>query len=310
LDALERYQDVGGKAKRFNFMPTQILVRLGPTIQRGAASASHFMQSRYSPPELLPDGSRRIFLFHVRKTAGTSLVRSFLALGGEDPGAVERRISSSLLSRTSSGPYVVTCGRGTLRQGDYFFGWSHMAGHRLQLPSRTFTIALLRDPVARVLSYYRYLVAGDPAQGDMAWRVQNDERALAGESFSDFLKNVPDELILNQLYMFSKRFDVSEAVGRILECSAVMMTETYECDLRNLASTLGLALEHRRERITALTEAPIEEKQMDALRDRVAAEYELLEKLGASGRLRSGQGSQSDEVRTAEMSVGVPNIGN
>ncbi len=293
LDALERYQDAGGKAAYLALVPDRILVRLGPTVQRVAASASYSMRGRYSPPNLLPDGTERIYFFHVRKTAGTSLVRSFLALGGEDPAAVEGRISSSLLSRTRSGQYVLTCGRGTLQHGDYFFGWSHMAGHRLRLPSRTFTIAVLRDPVARVLSYYRYLVAGDAGQRDMAWRVQNDERALAGESFSDFLKNIPDELLLNQLYMFSPRFDVSEAAGRILECSAVMMTETYERDLRDLASTLGLALEYKRERITALTKAPVEEKQLAALRDRLAGEYELLEKLGASGRLRRDQAPQS-----------------
>lgn len=308
MDALERYQDAGSKAKYVGFMPTRILVKIAPAAQRAAASATYFMQGRYSPPDLLPDGSQRIFLFHVRKTAGTSLVRSFLALGGEDPGAVEHRISSSLLSRTRSGQYVVTCGRGTLQQGDYFFGWSHMAGHRLRLPSQTFTIALLRDPVARVLSYYRYLVAGDAAQGDMAWRVQNDERALAGESLSDFLSNIPDELLLNQLYMFSPRFDVSEAAERILECSAILMTETYERDLRNLASTLGLALKHRRERITALMKAPVEEKQLDALRDRLAAEYELLGKLGASGRLGPNQEPQSNVGRTVEMSVGIPLI--
>jgi len=167
-----------------------------------------------------------------------------------------------------------------------------MAGHRLRLPRRTFTIVLLRDPAARVLSYYRYLLAGDAVAGDMSWRVQNDERALAGESFSDFLKNIPDELLLNQLYMFSPRFDVSEAAERILECSAIMVTETYDLDLRNLASTLGLTLGIRRERITTLTKAPVEEKHMEALYDRLAIEYELLEKLGASGRLSPAQTAQ------------------
>jgi hypothetical protein len=153
------------------------------------------------------------------------------------------------------------------------------------MPKRTFTIVLLRDPVARVLSYYRYLLAGDAPGDDMAWRVQNDERALAGASFWEFLKNIPDELLLNQLYMFSPRFDCSEAAERMLECSAIMMTETYERDLRNLASTLGIPLEYRRERITTITKAPVEEKQVEALRDRLAAEYELLEKIGASDRL-------------------------
>ena len=285
LDALDRYQDAGGKAGYLGLVPAPILVRVGPRAQRAVASASRFMQGPYSPPSPLPDGSRRIYLFHVRKTAGTSLARSFLALGGEDPTAVERRIYSSLLSRTRSGRYVVTCGRGTVQQEDYFFGWSHQAGHRVRLPSRTFTIALLRDPVARALSYYRYLVAGDATQHDMVWRVQDNERALAGESFSDFLKNVPAELLLNQLYMFSRRFDASEAVERILECSAIMTTETYERDLHHLASTLGLALEYRRDRVTAFAKAPVEEKELAALRDRLAAEYEMLEKLEASGRV-------------------------
>lgn len=282
MDAIERYQDPGSKGGVFRLVPARILIRVGPAAQRAAASALQLTQGSYGPADLLPDEFRRIYLFHVRKTAGTSLVRSFLALGGEDPSAVERRIAGSLLSRTRSGQYVVTCGLGTLQQGSYFFGWSHMAGHRLRLPGRTFTIALLRDPVARVLSYYRYLIAGDAGQGT-GWRVQNDERALAGESFSDFLENIPDELLLNQLYMFSRRFDVSEAVDRIGECSAIMMTETYERDLRNLTLTLGLALGYRHERITALTKARIDENQLDALRDRLTAEYELLEKLRASG---------------------------
>ena len=288
MDAIERYQDPGSKAGYLRFVPARVLVRAGPAAQRAAALALHLVQGSYEPPDVLPDGSRRIYLFHVRKTAGTSLVRSFLALGGEDPSAVERRISTSLLSRTRSGRYVATCGRGTLQQGDYFFGWSHMAGHHLRLPSQTFTIALLRDPVARVLSYYRYLVAGDVGHSSAVWRVQNDERAMAGESFSDFLRNIPDELLLNQLYMFSAHFSVSEAADRILECSAIMMTETYERDLHDLALALGLALGYRRERITALTKAPVEEDELGALRDRLAAEYELLEKLGASGRISLG----------------------
>ena len=303
-DALDRYQDTGGKARYLSLVPASMLVHLGPTVQRAAASSSHLIQGGYSPPHALPDGSRRVYLFHVRKTAGTSLHRSFCALGGEDPDVVEHRIRGSLLSRTRSGQYLFTCGRGTLCQGDYFFGWSHMAGHRLRLPSRTFTITILRDPVARVLSYYRYLVAGDAAQGDMNWRVQDDERALAGDSFSDFLGNVPDELLLNQLYMFSPRFDVCEATDKILECSAVMMTETYERDLRDLALTLGLPLEYRRDRVTAATSAPVPEKQLKALRDRLAAEYELLEKLEASGRLRPDRAPEPDKAASRPSGTG------
>jgi hypothetical protein len=65
-----------------------------------------------------------------------------------------------------------------------------------------------------------------------------------------------------------------------------MMTETYDRDLRELASRLDLALDHRRDRITTMTKAPIEEKQVDILRERLTPEYELLEALDAAGRVR------------------------
>ncbi len=283
MDALERYQNVkGGYA---SVLPAQVQVRVGPMVQRAAASASQLLRGPHRSAIPLPDGVQRIYLFHIRKTAGTSLVRSFLALGGEDPRAVEHRMSKSLLSRTKSGPYAFTSGRGTLPRGDYFFGWSHMAAHRLRLPSRTFTIVLLRDPVARVLSYYRYLLSGDEPAENMAWRVPDDERALAGRSFSDFLNTIPEELLLNQLYMFSRRFDVAEATAGILKCSAIMLTESYGRDLRKLAGTLSLPLEHRRDRITGVKAAPVDQQQLDALRDRLEGEYELLEAVAASGRL-------------------------
>jgi hypothetical protein len=171
-------------------------------------------------------------------------------LGGEDPSTVEHRLSGSLLSRTRTGNYAVTSGARTIRQGDYFFGWSHIAAHRLTLPRATTTIALIRDPIARVLSYYRYLTANYTPQGDMTWRVQPDERALAGNSFVDLLNRIPDELLCSQLYMFSAKFRIGEAAENILKCSAIMTTENYERDLRDLATTLGLPLGYMHERIT------------------------------------------------------------
>jgi hypothetical protein len=68
-----------------------------------------------------------------------------------------------------------------------------------------------------------------------------------------------------------------------------MLTETFDQDLAELASTLGLPLEYRRERITSLAKAAVEESQIQTLRHRLSAEYELLEKLKTSGRLRHDQ---------------------
>ena len=125
-------------------------IRLDPTYRRLAA---HYR---------FPDGSRHVYLHHVRKSAGTSLFLSFLALGGEDPMDVWRRINSSRLPRTVSGPYgFASVHRRLLAEGAYLFGRAHRPVEEQPLRPDTFTVTVLRDPVARAHSYFDYLVAGD-----------------------------------------------------------------------------------------------------------------------------------------------------
>lgn len=285
LDALDRYQDTSSKGGALRLVPRNLKIRLGPAVQDLGSSVLHRVHGAYEPPRALPGGWRRIYLFHVRKTAGTSLVRSFLALGGEDPGAVEQRLSASFLSRADSGPYAFSCGRGTLRRGDYFFGWSHAPSHRVELPPETATIALFRDPASRIVSYYRYLVAGDTTGNDLGWRVQADERAMAAGGFHRFLRQVPPELLLNQLYMFSKTLSVSEAVDNVLRCAAVMTTETFRDDLEKFALLFDLPLAYRRDRVTNLASVPLDDVALASLRDRLEPEYELLAALADAGRI-------------------------
>jgi len=244
-------------------------IRLDPTYRRLAADYR------------FPDGSRRVYCHHIRKTAGTSLFLSFLALGGEDPMDVWRRINSARLPRTISGPYgFASVHRMLLSEGAYLFGRAHRPVVEQPLPPRTFTVTVLRDPVARVHSYFDYLVAGDTP--DSPGRVAEQERRLAADGFDAFLARVPDRHLLCQLHTFSTAMDVSEAVDRIGSCSSVFFTESYAAGLADLGSRLDLPLGIHRARVTG-GRSELTDVQVERLRSMLEPEYEMLGRLAAGG---------------------------
>lgn len=239
-----------------------------------------------------PDGTRRVYCYHVRKTAGTSLHLSFMALGGEDPFEVLRRITASRLHRTISGPYgYVAYDPRLLAEGAYFYGRSHRAAAELTLPPDTHTVTVLRDPVRRAHSYFDYLVAGDPE--GMPGPVGVRERRPAMEGFDAFLDRVAPEYLLTQLSMFSARRDVSEAADRISACSTVFFTEDFPAGLAALGDRLQLPLAVHRARVTG-QRSSLTEAQAERLAQVLEPEYELLGRLAARGiapgRLDNGAG--------------------
>ncbi len=235
----------------------------------------------------LPDGSRRIYCYHVRKTAGTSLMLAMMSLGGEDPTDVYRRLAAAPLKRTVTGGYAIAgFHRRVLAEGAYFFGRSHRPASDQPLKPGTFTVTILRDPVERVHSYFDYLVAGDAP--DMPRPVALHERSLAANGFDRFLDVVPDHLLLGQLVMFSVRSDISEAVDRIAACSSVLVTEEYRAGLAALGGRLGLDLVNRRDRATGLRSV-LSDRQRDRLASRLEPEYELLSRLKGAGIVPTGQ---------------------
>jgi hypothetical protein len=250
---------------------TDAELRLDPTYRRLSRSYR------------LPDGSRRVYCYHIRKTAGTSLGFSFLALGGEDPLEVWRRVSESRLRRTVSGPYAFAAfRREVLAQGAYFFGRSHRGYDDQPLPEGTFTVTVLRDPADRVHSYFDYLVAGD--EPGMPGKLKGRERRLASGGFDAFLDRVPDSDLLNQLATFSRRLDVGEAATRIASCSSVLVTSDFASGLSNLGRRLELPLTEHRARVTT-TRSSLTDSQRDRLRARLEPEYELLRRLEDEGVL-------------------------
>jgi len=245
----------------------------------------------------------RVYHYHIRKTAGTSLNAAFWALAGLDLDQMSDRSAVE-----GNGLKLVRGNAELIAKGDYFFANSHQPAYRLSLPPATFTVTILRDPAARAISYYRYLLwaRGDGAAREKEPFIDNvlaesafldrgarsplarlGRRRRGEVGFAEFLERVPAEHLLTQLQMFSERLDPTEAAERVLACSAVCFTETFPEDLRRLALVLGLELEQRRERSfgepVSLTEA-----ERDLLRERLAPEYAMVD------RVRAGLASRAE----------------
>jgi len=223
-------------------------------------------------------GYRRIYLFHVRKTGGTSLNHMFLAQGGEPADPVYARLARQ--GRILSGGKVfVGWDKKLIEQGYYYYAFSHLPIHQLSLPDRTFTMTCLRDPAKRVISHYRMLK--EYAEKNIAHPCMATEGRWLGDSFRTFIDNMPEEHLLNQLYMFSESFDVGVAVANIQSCSCYFFTENFALGIKELSRSLGMELQpiHTR-KSTYPTE--ISEDDMKYLTQKLEPEYELIRLLKES----------------------------
>ena len=187
-------------------------------------------------------GHRRVYLVHIRKTAGTSLNNMFLSLGGGDGSSTFDALTRDPIHQVVIGERVfVGWNRRLINRGDYFYAFSHIPYHELQLPPDTFTITTLRDPVARVVSHYRMLCHFRDARIDHP--CMRTEGPWLGSSFDDFLARMPRQHLLNQLFMFSKSMDPVEAIDRIAELTHVMFTERFDEGVDRLVQRARLPLE-------------------------------------------------------------------
>ncbi len=221
---------------------------------------------------------RRIYFYHIRKTAGSSIIKAFLSVGGEDSAAVYRRLVRTPIHRTISGDNVIVGWRKFLIEGGHYsFAFSHIPFDELKLPPETFTFTIIRDPLKRAFSHYKILVNFARQDGPKRKNIVPELRWL-GKTMDDFLDRIPKHALLNQLYMFSRNFDVDEAYDRVASFSHVMFTEDFNEGLQQLASKTGLALEPHFARRSSIDDA-VDTSAMERLQEMVAPEFELYQRL-------------------------------
>ena len=182
-----------------------------------------------------------------------------------------------------------------LQEGLYHIGYSHEPSWAFELPDHTFTVTIVRDPLRRLQSYYRYLVwvrrqhMQNPdflKEAEPGWRGLLEEVEALGpvgsESLKTLVERAPAQHVVNQLWMFSKGLDPAEAADGIRGCSAILRTESYDKDLAKLGERLNLPLRAFRERGYDYSEIPDPTPaDLSAAREALEAEYEMFEHLGS-----------------------------
>lgn len=237
-------------------------------------TASLWLRNRYGrqlADPRLPGDWRRVYHVHVPKTGGTSINHEFLSLGGEDGAEVYTRLTKRRRTHFSRSGHYIFVGWNTslLKAGHYHFGFSHSPLHRLSFPSGTFLLTCLRDPMERVISYYRMLL--DRASGVTLAKGLSAQVEWLGSSFAEFLQNAPEDVLLRQIHMFSEDHDLDTALENLDRCQAVLFTETLSTDLPALGERLLLPLNSRHTR-RGLSESSLRPNDLELLRERIRPE--------------------------------------
>lgn len=221
---------------------------------------------------------RPIYHIHIRKTAGTTINFAFLSNSGESD--VEKFYESiahkSNHRKIKNFKIFVGWNIRLIEEGKYSFAFSHTPRHELKLKPEVFTFTCLRDPAKRVISHYKMLRYFQVNNIDHPCMMV--EGKWLGESFDDFMSRLPKKYLLNQLYMFSKDFDVSQAFDSIGRVDKVIFTENLEEGLKELETLTGWRLPISNQKKYNFEEE-ISDTQILKLKTLLEMEYKLLSML-------------------------------
>ncbi|MBU0528429.1 sulfotransferase family 2 domain-containing protein [bacterium] len=219
----------------------------------------------------------RIYHYHIRKTGGKSLLFMFMANECQDYYKKYEELYTNIDHRIIINNKVFALWHPIiLQQGNYYYGASHIPYHSLKLPDRTFTITCLSDPVDRIISHYKMLLRKKKIQ-HQSWGLKRELHWLGG-SFEYFLKSISKNQLLNQLYMFSKSFTISEAVDNILKCNHIQFLESFNEGITILENKLNIKLKllHADREIC---QTNINQLALDQLREILYPEYKFIEQI-------------------------------
>ncbi len=227
-------------------------------------------------------GHQRVYFVHIRKTGGTSVNHMFLSQHGCDANAVYEAVGKSFTVNCNDHTFA-GWNKQVIAAGNYDYAFSHHPLYTLQIPEQTFLFSCFRDPVSRVISLYNMLMTLNAENSDHPGMVH--QRQWLGETFGDFLDRAPNTEIANQLFMFSPKLHVEEALLQTRRLSYFFFTSTFNAGIEHLNEVLGLELKasHLRKTDRTFEITPAEKLR---LREMLADEYRFIEALKEAHQAR------------------------
>jgi len=189
----------------------------------------------------LPEGIDRVYHIHIRKSAGTSLNNVFFNQAGLSLQEFWREpvyIKNEMV--------FVQHQKEPINAGNYFYASSHYPIWELNLKPNTFTYCILRNPIDRLVSLYKYYCwvnQVDDKTGysmDPSYYVLLAQEHLLNKSFTDFVKELSSKYLSNQLFIFDKDLNPEKALERLTEVNKVYFFDKLDFAITDLTATLNL----------------------------------------------------------------------
>jgi hypothetical protein len=226
----------------------------------------------------------RIYHVHIRKCAGTSFNFKFIGNSCDhDPEAVRSIYQDTAKKGRSLFNGRVFCGwrKSLIESGKYFYAWSHIPFHELDLPQNTFTITTLRDPLQRLISHYKMIYGYYETQTNHPCMKVEGKWLGESKSIIEFAKNMPKEHLMAQLFHFSKSYSETEAVDEIKKVNFTSEVEKLNSEgYRRLEKIIpSISLPNGKVRESSAISALITKRDEEYLSELLEKEYRFLELL-------------------------------
>ena len=219
----------------------------------------------------------RLYNFHIRKCGGTSLNRVFTSSPDGNEENYFKIANSKEYRIKVNGLPMVGWNLKHIKRGSFWYAFSHHEFDKVfPLKKGTYTFTFLRDPAERVVSHYNMLK--DFEKEDSKHPAFELERKWLGDSFTDFINNIPRQHLQNQLFMFNKEFDTKKAFENLKKINFVgILGEDEEEFLKILKNDFDISLDYKHLRKSKYNFIPNQSENKILLK-KLSEEYDFFNK--------------------------------